>query len=167
MIGWVLPSFPAATVKNLASKVVPLSEVHGKGLFPDPTTSAPYVMIVDDEEVIADSLALILRQAGYLASALYDAGSALRLAELAPPEVLITDVCMPEMNGLELAIAIRGSIPDCQILLFSGQAETRDLVAKAERSGQEFELLAKPIHPDDLLKKVREMGNFAGRDKSL
>ena len=62
---------------------------------------------------------------------------------------------MPDMNGIEAAIHIREFLPACKILLFSGQAATVDLLEDARVHGHEFEILAKPIHPGDLLAKLR------------
>ena len=54
---------------------------------------------------------------------------------------------MPDMNGIEAAIHIRGFLPACKVLLFSGQAATADLLENARARGHEFEILAKPVHP--------------------
>jgi DNA-binding NtrC family response regulator len=70
---------------------------------------------------------------------------------LTPPELLITDVVLPGMSGIELAITIRRIYPDCKTLLFSGQASTTDLLASATRDGHHFTLLNKPLHPTELL----------------
>lgn len=132
---------------------VPLSEIK-------PTTTKhhnpaqPVVLVVDDERVIADTLAAILSQSGYTAVTAYDGTSALETANLIPPQMMITDVCMPGMSGIELAIAVREAIPDCKVLLFSGQASTAELLATARTSGYEFEALSKPVHPTELLARI-------------
>jgi DNA-binding response OmpR family regulator len=97
-----------------------------------------------------------LSRAGYAAMAAYDASDALETALVTPPEMLITDVVLPGMNGIELAIKIRRIFPDCKILLFSGQAATVDLLATAKSSGHHFTLLSKPVHPKDLLMRVSD-----------
>jgi DNA-binding response OmpR family regulator len=112
------------------------------------------VLVVDDEQVIADTLAAILSRSGYAALAAYDGSDALEIADLIPPQMMITDVCMPGMSGLELAIAVREIIPDCKVLLFSGQASSADLLAAARTAGYDFEALSKPIHPKELLARV-------------
>src|ERR1700739_3487967 len=84
------------------------------------------VMVVDDEKVIADTLVAILARSGYAAIAAYDGESALERARSTDPQMVITDVCMPGMGGIELAVAIRDTYPDCKILLFSGQMATVD-----------------------------------------
>lgn len=116
----------------------------------------PLVLVVDDESVIADTLAEILSRSGYNAMAEYDGDSALETALLSPPEMLITDVVLPGMTGIELAITVRRIFPDCKIILFSGQASTADLLASARADGHQFTLLNKPLHPQDLLLKVSE-----------
>jgi CheY-like chemotaxis protein len=112
---------------------------------------SPSVLVVDDESIIADTLAEILNRSGFSATPAYDAEDALETALLMPPELLITDVVLPGMSGIELAVTMRRIFPDCRILLFSGQAATADLLASASSIGHKFELLSKPVHPSDLL----------------
>lgn len=117
--------------------------------------SKPRVLVVDDERVIADTLAIILNQNGFDASAVYTGTAAVNRARASRPDLVISDVIMPDMNGIEAAIQIREILPSCKILLFSGQAATADLLEKAREQGHEFEILAKPVHPQDLLAKLR------------
>jgi DNA-binding response OmpR family regulator len=112
--------------------------------------------VVDDEAAIADTLAEILSRNGYAPIAVYDGDEALETALLTPPEVVITDVILPGMNGIELAVTIHRIFPDCRILLFSGQSAALDLLAPARLAGHNFQLLHKPIHPADLLARVAE-----------
>jgi len=116
----------------------------------------PSVLVVDDESAIADTLAEILSRSGYAAKTAYDGNAALEVALLTPPELLVSDVVLPGMSGIELAITIRRIFPDCKILLFSGQASTEDLLAAARREGHHFTLLTKPVHPLDLLARVAD-----------
>ena len=138
-------SFPTVSLKD-----VPVS---------GPNKNHPYrpvVLVVDDESIIADTLAEILNRSGYTGIPEYDGDSALEAALLMPPEMLITDVVLPGMSGIELAITIRRIFPDCKIILFSGQASTADLLAAARQDGHQFTLLNKPLHPQDLLSRVSE-----------
>jgi DNA-binding response OmpR family regulator len=130
---------------------VPLTEVLKTTKDSGPKGYRPVVLVVDDESAIADTLAEILSRSGYAAVPVYDAESALDTALLMPPEMLISDVMLPGDSGIDLAIKIRRIFPDCRILLFSGQAATSDLLVSANRAGHKFELLAKPVHPKDLL----------------
>jgi CheY-like chemotaxis protein len=115
------------------------------------------ILVVDDEERIADTLVLILQTKQYMAEAAYDASSALEICAKRAPDLVISDVVMPGMNGIEMAVVIRKKFPRCGILLFSGQAATADMLEEARRRGHQFELLAKPVHPDTLLEKVSEL----------
>jgi CheY-like chemotaxis protein len=113
------------------------------------------VLVVDDEQVIADTLAKILDLNGYDASAVYTGTAAVENARSLRPDLIISDVIMPDMDGIQAAINIRSFLPDCKILLFSGQAATADLLENARAQGHEFEILGKPVHPSDLLAKLR------------
>ena len=118
-------------------------------------TAKPRVLVADDEPVIADTLAMILNQSGFEARAVYSGEKALELAATFAPEMLISDVIMADLNGIDAAIRIQALLPGIKILLFSGQAATADLLEKARARGYEFEILAKPVHPQDLLRKLR------------
>jgi DNA-binding response OmpR family regulator len=116
----------------------------------------PVVLVVDDESVIADTLTEILNRSGFAAMPAYDGEGALESALLMPPELLISDVVLPGMSGIELSITMKRIFPDCKIILFSGQAATSDLLASANSRGHHFSLLRKPVHPTELLARVRE-----------
>jgi CheY-like chemotaxis protein len=118
-------------------------------------TAKPKVLVADDEPLIADTLAMILNQSGFEARAVYSGERALELAGTFKPEMLISDVIMGGLNGIDAAIRIQALLPGIKILLFSGQAATADLLEKARARGYEFEILAKPVHPQDLLRKLR------------
>ena len=113
------------------------------------------VSVVDDEPVIASTLAAILNASGFQATAFTSPGDAIKAAEREGPSLLISDVVMPGMNGVDLAIHLRSLYPKCKVLLFSGQAATREIIDLARNAGHDFELLAKPIHPKDLLAAIR------------
>ena len=119
------------------------------------TTAKPRVLVADDEQVIANTLAIILNQAGFEARAVYSGEKALEELDGFQPDMLISDVIMTGMTGIEVAIETRKKLPNCKVLLFSGQAATADLLERARAQGHEFDILAKPVHPTDLLAKLR------------
>lgn len=118
-------------------------------------TLKPRVLVADDEQVIANTLAIILNQAGFEARAVYSGEKAVEALDSFQPNMLISDVIMTGMTGIQAAIATRNKLPNCKVLLFSGQAATADLLEEARAQGHEFEILAKPVHPTDLLAKLR------------
>jgi DNA-binding response OmpR family regulator len=115
------------------------------------------VLIVDDERSIANMLQLILSCAGYECSVAYDGSEALRRAAEFQPHLLISDVMMPGMNGVELAKAIVHRDPTCLVLLFSGNAATQDLLQTADAEGDSFPVLAKPMPPRELLAAITQL----------
>lgn len=114
------------------------------------------VLILDDEQIIANTLALILNKNGFEARAVYNAQDAIQTASQLSPDVLISDVIMEGMTGIDAAIRISQLVPKCRIILFSGQAATADLLQRAEADGYNFEILAKPVHPRVLLERLTD-----------
>jgi len=127
-------------------KAVPASSLQQKVVF-----------VVDDEHVIANTLAVILKNSGFAAHGFFSGQEAVDASYSLQPDLLLTDVIMPGMTGIEAAIIIGTRHPKCKILLFSGQAITMDLVILARSQGHDFEILAKPVHPVDLLEKIRSL----------
>jgi len=114
----------------------------------------PRVLIVDDERNIADTLAMVFKLKGHEAIAAYSAESAVELIETFEPDIVLSDVIMGRMTGVDLAIYLSRARPECKVVLFSGQTATADLLAEASRKGHDFRLLAKPIHPERLIEEV-------------
>jgi len=122
----------------------------------DAESYRPVILVVDDEPVIADTLAEILKRTGYTANAAYDGESAIQAALNAPPQLVISDIMMPGLNGIELCMAIRKIFPDCKAILSSGRSDSSRLLAAAFSAGNHFVFLPKPVHPKVLLKHVAE-----------
>jgi DNA-binding response OmpR family regulator len=110
------------------------------------------VLIVDDEHMIADTLAQILGGSGFEAKAVFTGEHALSAAQEFEPDILLTDVIMRGVSGIDVGIAVAKLLPACRIILFSGQASTADLLDRANAQGYRFEIIAKPIHPRELLR---------------
>ena len=109
------------------------------------------VLIVDDEVIIADSLASILKDKGFAATAAYNGEQALELAPTVEPDVLLSDVVMPGISGTELALRLIRMLPSCRVVLYSSIAVVTNLLKAPGATDYPFKLLAKPIHPDDLI----------------
>lgn len=113
------------------------------------------IFVVDDEFIIASTLATILQKSGFQATSYTEPLKALTAARTQPPDLVISDVMMPEISGIDLAIQLKKDCPACKILLFSGQAATANLLERARQEGHDFELLSKPIHPVEFLMKIK------------
>ena len=112
------------------------------------------ILIVDDEPVIADTLSAIFRRAGFESYTAYDGLLGLDAARALAPNLVLSDVVMPGLDGVSMAMEICTTLPEVRVLLFSGQAGTVELLETAERRGFHFEIMPKPIHPDEIIRKV-------------
>jgi DNA-binding response OmpR family regulator len=117
---------------------------------------APKVFVVDDELLISRTLAIILEQSGFAVKSYTNPLKALEAAALDRPQLLLSDVTMPDLSGIDLAIRIRQLCHECKIILISGQITSEDL-ADTRDLGHDFMLLPKPIHPTDLLKHIHSL----------
>jgi DNA-binding NtrC family response regulator len=82
------------------------------------------IFVVDDEPIIGSTLAMILRLHGFDARPFTAPLAALMAARCEAPDALISDVVMPSISGVQLAIQIHEACPNCKVLLFSGQSLT-------------------------------------------
>jgi CheY-like chemotaxis protein len=115
------------------------------------------IIVIDDEPIIADTLVNILRGEGHDAFAVSSGESAIRLVKMmrpSRPDIVIADVIMPGMDGVETAKELLKLVPGCRMILFSGHAESSDLIARAHAEGYSFKILAKPVNPDLLLATI-------------
>ena len=119
-------------------------------------TSPTRILVVDDEPLIADTIVQILNRNGFIAEAAYGGREAIEAAHRIKPELVLSDVLMPHIDGVEAAITIQKFLPEARIVLFSGQAATVEILARARVRGYHFELLAKPLHPTQLIKHLRQ-----------
>jgi len=117
------------------------------------------VLVVDDNAIIADTLAIILNQFGFTATAVHSGEEALQIAEDLKPGFLICDVQMYGMSGVETALRICEKLPGCRVLLFSGDPCAEEMVTGPHPNGHAFEFLNKPFHPTLLLSRLRSPMN--------
>ena len=116
------------------------------------------ILLVEDEKVVADTLGKILSSNGYGTRVAYSAEAAMQTISQWSPHLAILDVMLPKMNGIELAVALKKRFAGCHVLLFSGQPSGRGrLMRKARSEGQEFEILAKPVHPTVMLDTISKL----------
>jgi FixJ family two-component response regulator len=119
--------------------------------------SNPIVYIVDDEQLFVSTLAAILRPSGFIPFGFVNPLEALRALESDDPALLMADVVMPHMTGIELPIQVKSKYPKGEIVLLSGQIVTAELLEGAKKQGHELVLLAKPAHSIDLLAAIKRL----------
>ena len=113
------------------------------------------VLVVDDDRLVADTLAMVLKFSGYEVDTAYSGEDAIALALAAPYDMLVSDVMMEPMNGVQAAVAIRATCPTCRVVLMSGNERTSQVLAEAAHDGLHFRVLAKPVHPTVILDALR------------
>lgn len=121
------------------------------------TSERPRGLVADDERIIADTLAMILNQNGYEAAPVYGGRLAVEKARHWRPDLFLSDVSMPEMDGIQAAMEICTMFPDCRVLLFSGDPNCRLLVPATYFNAHVFDFIEKPIPPRDLLGRLRKL----------
>lgn len=120
------------------------------------------ILIVDDERSIRFTLGEFLRKAGYEVETAEDAASALRILGERPFDVVITDIIMPRITGMELLYAIREAAPRVQVIIMTGEP-TAETAAQAVRDGA-FDYLFKPITKDAVLRTVANAAKIKALD---
>lgn len=119
--------------------------------------SGKLILVVDDEPAIRMTAAAILEMQGYKTQTAADGDSALERALEIRPDLVLSDVVMPGMNGIQLAIALSEVLPETKVLLFSGNTATADILEGARTQGYDFKILAKPVPMEELLAEVRNL----------
>jgi CheY-like chemotaxis protein len=118
--------------------------------------TTPTVLVVDDEEVVRDLVSRMLRRAGYHVLCAVHGGDGLRRLRAEEVDVIITDMLMPEMNGIELIEAVRQERPDVKVIAVSGVGSRVRHLHMAMQRGADAMLL-KPVARADLVQTVEQV----------
>jgi FixJ family two-component response regulator len=110
------------------------------------------IIVVDDDKAVADTIALVLRHAGFQVSTFYEALPAAQHALESSPYAVVTDYSMPKMNGLALAAWLRDNCPGCKIVIVSGEAVP---IEKESKGALNFTVLQKPVDVRVLIAAVQ------------
>lgn len=114
-----------------------------------------HILVVDDEPHIRESLSKVLERDGYAVTTAADAGAALACLARQPVEIVISDVMMPEMDGITLLKRIRETREDIEVLLITGHASVERAV-EAMREGA-WDYISKPFKRADILTRVERV----------
>jgi CheY-like chemotaxis protein len=117
------------------------------------------VFILDDQVSVASTLAMILRTQGIDVTAFSDPLKALQAARSQCPELIVSDISMPVLSGIDLAILLSAEQPDCKVLLISGSTGDPELLEAAMTHGHVFGVLQKPVYPYILLRRINALLN--------
>lgn len=112
---------------------------------------------MDDNAMVLYTMLLVLEKHGYSVQGAINSSDALQKAQAFQPQIIITDVHLPDKNGVETAMLIHELLPDAHILLMSGDTGAAPILAEARRRGMEFDVLPKPTEPAKLLAKLQSL----------
>ena len=115
------------------------------------------ILVADDEAVIATTLRTILEQSGFRVAVAFDDSAAVKLAATFEPDVLVTDVQMPKLDGIEAALQVVARLPQCNVVLYTAHNLPPASVASAKAQGHDFPVIQKPIAPGELLDRIRDI----------
>ena len=116
------------------------------------------VLVVDDERLVADTLGMIFQKRGFDCRVSYTGEEAVACSELFGPELLLCDISMPGMGGLEVALKVTAQFPECRVLLLTGHYTTLRSARKWARThSAASRVLTKPVLPALLLEEADEL----------
>ena len=112
----------------------------------------PRILIVDDEEIVIRSCQRVLADGEYALDAARDGAQALRKVEENPPDLVLLDIMMPQVDGLEVLQRIKESHPDIEVVMITGLAQVQTAVRSMKLGA--FDYLPKPFEPEELKRLV-------------
>ena len=132
-------------------ETVSVGELAAQGVTAERGENRLVVLVVDGEPAVADAIADVLRRSDFCAMAAYRAETALQDAAMIPPDLMIIDILLPGMNGIELAMIMEKEYPRCRVLLLTADAGAEGLLEMMRKEGRTFPVLMKPMYPADVL----------------
>jgi two-component system response regulator MprA len=114
-----------------------------------------YVLIADDDAAIRDSVALVLQVEGYETSTVANGLAVLEGVDANPPDLLILDVMMPRLGGLETCRRLRTAGSDLPVLMLTARDQVADRVTGLDAGADDY--LPKPFATEELLARVRAL----------
>jgi two-component system, OmpR family, response regulator len=119
-----------------------------------------HVLVVDDEPVLAELVAMALRYEGWTVSTAGDGAAAIASARKQPPDVVVLDVMLPDMSGLEVLRKLRGQIPGLPLLLLTAKDAVEDRIAGLTAGGDDY--VTKPFSLEEVVLRLRALVRRTG-----
>lgn len=114
-----------------------------------------HVLVVDDEPVLAELVAMALRYEGWAVSMAGDGAAAIASARKEPPDVVVLDVMLPDMSGLEVLRKLRDQIPGLPLLLLTAKDAVEDRIAGLTAGGDDY--VTKPFSLEEVVLRLRAL----------
>jgi DNA-binding response OmpR family regulator len=120
----------------------------------------PPILLIDDDAMVRMAISRVLEMAGFGVAVAEDGFKGLKLLRAIEPKLVITDIIMPEKEGIETIIEMRAIRPDLKIIAISGGARLGNVTPvnflEVARSLGADDVIAKPFEPEELIAKVRK-----------
>jgi DNA-binding response OmpR family regulator len=122
---------------------------------PEPPLDSPHVLVVDDDPTVAEVVLGYLRRAGMRATHAADGPAALAAAQADPPDLVVLDLMLPGLDGLEVCRRLRVRRPDLPVVMLTALGQESDRVAGLEHGADDY--VAKPFSPRELVLRVESV----------
>jgi DNA-binding response OmpR family regulator len=115
------------------------------------------ILVVEDHENILDLLKAIFRDSGYQIFCVRDGSEALNIANMYKPDIVLLDIQLPKINGLDVCNSMKRStvLSNTKVLMLSGRTQNSDLNQAHEMGADGY--ITKPFRPGELMQKVEEL----------
>ncbi|MDM8524030.1 response regulator transcription factor [Desulfococcaceae bacterium HSG8] len=119
------------------------------------------ILVIDDEDQVRSMLRMMLEREGYEVEDAENGEVGIRLFRKKPADVVITDILMPEKEGIETIIELRRDFPGAKIIAISGGGRLRspEIFLKMAKKFGADRIFPKPVERDELLDAVKELAN--------
>lgn len=118
-------------------------------------TQSLHVLLVDDQPKGLDSLDLRLKRSGYRTSLAQNGELALQCAKTDPPDLVVLDVSMPELNGYQTCRELKKLRPDLPVIIYTGKTDPADRFWASECGADEF--IVKPTDPALVMQRITQL----------
>lgn len=125
--------------------------------------NARSILVVEDEASIAEVVSLYLKRAGFSVQVASDGKQAMGIFERQPPDFIILDLMLPEVDGLALTRWLRDR-SDVPIIMLTARREEADRIAGLEMGADDY--VVKPFSPQELVSRVRAVMRRGGREQA-
>ena len=113
------------------------------------------VLVVDDDDTVAAVVVGYLERAGHHATQLGDGASALKSVDAEPPDLIVLDLMLPEIDGLEVCRRVRAAYPELPVIMLTALGEAEDRIAGLEVGADDY--VTKPFSPRELVLRVESV----------
>ena len=132
------------------------------------TSHQPSILVIDDESGILQTLQILLKNSGFVVQTAQGGKAGLEAIVGSPPEIVLTDVRMPQVSGIDILNAVHEQDPETPVILMTAQASLQSAIQAVNQGA--FYYIQKPFSNDDLVaicRRASEYRQFRSENKHL